>query len=396
MSLQTCDKLQQVKPSPTFAIASRAAQMRAEGKQVIALSVGEPDFGTPEHIQQAAIDAIHAGQTRYTPVEGLPLLRESIIAKLSRENNLEYAPNQIVASCGAKQSLYNAFQAIMNPGDEAIIPAPYWVSYPPMALLAGGVPVIINTDIKQQFKIQPEQLEAAITNRTRIFVLNSPSNPSGMAYSESELKALAEVLVKYPDIVILSDDIYEHIMWEGKTFLNIVNVCPELKERTIVINGMSKAFCMTGWRLGYAAGPEKLMAACKKIQSQSTSNPCSIAQHAAMAGLKGGMDFIKPMIRAFKSRHDLVVSGLNQIEGVSCLEADGTFYAFPDVSQAIQRLGLDDDVALAELLLVEGLVATVPGSAFGMPGYIRMSYALDEATLTKALDSIATLMNVTA
>lgn len=388
MSIQISERLSQVKPSPTLAITARAGEMRAQGKQVISLSVGEPDFDTPDHIKQAAIEAINSGFSKYTPVDGIPELKQAIIDKFARENGLVYNPKQIIVSTGAKQNLYNICQAVLNKGDEAIIPAPYWVSYPAMVLLGEAVPVVINTDIQNQFKIQPEELRAAITPKTRMFFINSPSNPSGMAYTKEELAALGKVLAEHPQILVVSDDIYEHVMWENTPFVNIVNACPALKDQTVVVNGLSKAFSMTGWRLGYAAGPENVTAACKKIQSQSTSNPCSITQKAGVAGLNGGLDSVQDMVAQFKKRHDMVVAGLNAIDGFECLSAQGTFYAFPNVSGAIKHMGLKDDVQFAEKLLVDGGVASVPGTAFGMPGYIRFSYALDEQTLKTALESI--------
>lgn len=384
----TSQRLSQVKPSPTLAISARAGEMRAQGINVIPLSVGEPDFDTPEHIKQAAIDAIHAGHTKYTAVDGLPALKEAVIGKFQRDNNLKYEPNQIVVSTGAKQSLFNILLALLNPGDEVIIPAPYWVSYPAMAMIAEAKPVVVDTSISDKFKMQPEQLEAAITPKSRLLFLNSPSNPSGMAYSKDELAALGEVLLKHPNIIVVSDDIYEHVMWEGKEFVSILNACPELYDRTIVVNGLSKAFAMTGWRLGYAAGPKEILQACKKIQSQSTSNPCTITQYAGIAALNGDMSGIKDMVKVFKTRHDFVVSGLNAIDGFDCLEGDGTFYAFPNVKPVIERLGMKNDIEFAEYLLNEAKVASVPGSAFGMNGYIRLSFALDEKNLKNALQSI--------
>ena len=319
------DRVQRIKPSPTLAITSKAAELRAQGKDIIGLGAGEPDFDTPDHIKQAAIEAINAGKTKYTPVDGTPGLKKAVIDKFKRENGLDYEAGQILVSSGGKQSFFNMALALLNDGDEAIIPAPYWVSYPDMVKVAGGVPVILETDLDSRFKITPQQLEQAITPKTRLFVINSPSNPSGMAYSKEELAALGEVLKKHPDIVIATDDMYEHILWTGQPFVNIVNACPELYDRTVVMNGVSKAYSMTGWRIGYAGGPQKLIAAMKKVQSQSTSNPASISQAAAEAALSGDQQCVKDMVKAFKERHDYVVDALNKLPGVTCAPGDGTF-----------------------------------------------------------------------
>lgn len=385
MTIQLSDTLKLVKPSPTLAITARAAALRAEGQNIISMSVGEPDFDTPEHIKQAAIKAIQDGFTKYTPVDGTPRLKKAVQAKFANENRLNYDLKEIIVSAGAKQIFYNLFQALLNPGDEVIIPAPYWVSYPDMAYLAKAKPVIIETDIDAHFKITPEQLEKAITPKSRLFIINSPSNPSGMAYSADELAALGEVLKKHPHIVIASDDIYEHILWEGNTFHTLLNVTPELKDRTVVINGASKAYSMTGWRIGYAAGPASLMAALEMIQSQSTSNACSISQIAAAAGLEAGTACITEMVAAFKRRHDILISGLNEIPGFRAIPVDGTFYAYPDVRGAIQTRNFINDVEFAEFLLVEAKVAVVPGSAFGTPGYIRLSYAISDENILEAI-----------
>ncbi|HEB78325.1 MAG TPA: pyridoxal phosphate-dependent aminotransferase, partial [Methylothermaceae bacterium] len=383
-------RVQRIKPSPTLAVTARAAAMRAAGHDVIGLGAGEPDFDTPEHIKQAAIEAIRAGRTKYTPVDGIPSLKQAVIEKFRRDNGLEYQPDQILVSCGGKQSFYNLAQALLDEGDEVIIPAPYWVSYPDMVLLADATPVIVAAGQQQQFKITPEQLEAAITPKTKLFVLNSPSNPTGQAYSREELVGLAEVLLKHPQVVIASDDMYEHIVWEEGGFCNILNVCPELYDRTLVLNGVSKAYSMTGWRIGYAGGPKEVIVAMKKIQSQSTSNPTSISQIAAQAALEGDQSCIAEMLRAFKQRHDFVVEQLNQIPGIDCLPTDGTFYVFPNVEGMIARLdGIADDVALAEYLIEKAGVALVPGSAFGAPGHVRISIATSMENLEKALERIA-------
>ena len=389
MDIQLSNRANSIKPSPTLAVTNRAAELRAAGKDIIGLGAGEPDFDTPEHIKTAAIEAINNGFTKYTAVDGTPSLKQAIIAKFSRDNGLDYEPKQILVSCGGKQSFFNLSLALLNPGDEVIIPAPYWVSYPDMVKVAEGVPVIIEADSEQHFKISPEQLEAAITPKTRLFVINSPSNPSGMAYTKSELEGLAAVLLKHPHVLVATDDMYEHIIWSEGGFHNILTVCPALYDRCIVLNGVSKAYSMTGWRIGYAAGPEKLIATMKKIQSQSTSNPTSISQVAAEAALNGSLDEVHTMVKAFKERHDYVVSSLNEINGVSCLQGDGTFYAFADFQKAIEANGqTSNDVEFAEFLLNEAGVALVPGSAFGLPGYGRISFATDMETLKDAMGRI--------
>jgi aspartate aminotransferase len=388
-TLTLADRVHRVKPSPTLAVTARVAELRAAGKDIIGLGAGEPDFGTPEHIRAAAIQAINDGFTRYTAVDGTPGLKKAIIAKFKRDNGLDYAPEQILVSCGGKQSFYNLCQAYLNSGDEVIIPAPYWVSYPDMVLLADGTPVILPSGVETRFKITPAQLEAAITPRTRIVVINSPSNPTGVAYSKAELGALGEVLRRHPHVLIATDDMYEHILWADEPFSNILNACPDLYERTIVLNGVSKAYAMTGWRIGYAGGPAVLIKAMKKIQSQSTSNPTSISQVAAQAALDGDQSCIQPMLKAFRERHDFVIAELNTLPGVNCLPADGTFYCFPHVQAVIDRLdNVNDDVELSEHLLEAAGVALVPGSAFGAPGYIRFSFAIGMDVLTEALSRL--------
>ncbi len=387
------DRVRSIKPSPTLAVTARAAALRAAGKDIVGLGAGEPDFDTPEPIKQAAIKAIQDGFTKYTAVDGTPGLKKAIVNKFKRENGFDYQPNQVLVSCGGKQSFYNLAQALLNPGDEVIIPAPYWVSYPDMVLLAGGQPVIVEAPQSQQFKITPAQLQAALTDKTRLFVINSPSNPSGMAYSEAELRALGDVLAQYPDVLIATDDMYEHILWNAGNFVNILNACPEFYERTIVLNGVSKAYSMTGWRIGYAAGPAWLIEAMTNIQSQSTSNPTSISQVAAEAALNGDQSFIGQMLKAFKERHDYVVRELNSIPGVECLETDGTFYVLPDMKSVIARLpGVDNDLGLSEYLIEQG-VAVVPGSAFGADGHIRLSIATSMANLEKAIGRIKTALS---
>jgi aspartate aminotransferase len=382
-------RVQRIKPSPTLAVTARVAELRAAGKDIIGLGAGEPDFNTPEHVRAAAIEAINAGFTRYTTVDGTAELKRAIIAKFRRDNGLEYRPEQILVSCGGKQSFFNLAQALLNHGDEVIIPAPYWVSYPDMVRLADGEPVIIRAGVETGFKIIPEQLEAAITPKTRLFVINSPSNPTGVAYSRSELKALGAILKHHPQLLIATDDMYEHILWSEEPFCNILNTCPELYERTIVLNGVSKVYAMTGWRIGYAGGPAELIKAMKKVQSQSTSNPTSISQVAAQAALDGDQSCVQPMLKAFKQRHDFVVEALNRIPGVVCLPADGTFYCFPYFQAIIDNLdGIADDVELAEYLLDKAGVALVPGTAFGAPGYLRLSFATSMQTLEVALDRL--------
>jgi len=392
LDLQLSDRVQLIKPSPTLAVTNRAAELKAEGKDIIGLGAGEPDFDTPEHIKQAAVEAIANGFTKYTAVDGTPGLKKAIISKLQRDNGLSYEANQILVSCGGKQSFFNLALALLNQGDEVVIPAPYWVSYPDMVLIAEGKPVVIETDETTRFKITAEQLDAAITDKTRLVVLNSPSNPSGVAYTADELKALGDVLRKYPDVLIATDDMYEYIWWADFSFENIVTVNPDLYERTIVLNGVSKAYSMTGWRIGYAAGPAKLIGAMKKIQSQSTSNPTSISQVAAEAALNGGRGCVEPMVKAFKERHDYLVAALNDIPGITCVEGDGAFYAYPCVKGAMDALGIDDDVAFAEKLLTEVGVALVPGSAFGTPGYMRLSFATSMEKLQDAVKRIRSLL----
>jgi aspartate aminotransferase len=389
VDIKLSSRVQRVKPSPTLAVTALAAKLRSEGKDVIGLGAGEPDFDTPENIKQAAIEAIKAGKTKYTAVDGTPELKQAIIDKFQRDNQFDYQPDQILVSSGGKQSFFNLCQALLDPYDEVIIPAPYWVSYPDMVLLADGKPVIVSAPQEQGFKILPEQLEAAITERTRLFVINSPSNPTGVAYSAEELAALGAVLMKHPQVLVATDDMYEHIMFGGRPFVNILNACPALYDRTIVLNGVSKAYSMTGWRIGYAGGPTTLIKAMKKVQSQSTSNPASISQAAAVEALNGDQACIAEMLLAFEQRHQFVVDSLNNIEGIHCLPSDGTFYSFPDVTQVVARLGLANDTELSEYLLNEAGVALVPGSAFGLQGHIRLSFATSMDNLEKALERIS-------
>ena len=389
MDLQLSDRVQNIKPSPTLAVTNRAAELRAAGKDIIGLGAGEPDFDTPKHIKDAAIDALNKGFTKYTAVDGTPSLKKAIIAKFNRDNGLSYQADQILVSCGGKQSFFNMALALLNAGDEVVIPAPYWVSYPDMVRIAEGVPVIVETEQSNRFKMTAAQLEAAITPKTKLVVLNSPSNPSGVAYTEAELKELAAVLLKYPNILVATDDMYEHILWAEGGFHNILTVCPELYDRTVVMNGVSKAYSMTGWRIGYIAGPVTLVKAMKKIQSQSTSNPTSISQYAAEAALNGSQECVQEMLSAFKVRHDYVVKALNELPGVECIESDGTFYAFPSFKGAMKATGCETDVEFAEKMLNEAEVALVPGSAFGTPGHMRLSYATSMENLETAISRLA-------
>lgn len=392
MDLQLSQRVLSIKPSPTLAVTARAAALKAAGKDIVGLGAGEPDFDTPQFIKDAAIDALNKGFTKYTPVDGTPGLKKAIVEKFKRENQLDYSAKQILVSCGGKQSFYNLAQAFLNPGDEVIIPAPYWVSYPDMVLLAGATPVIVEAGIEQGFKLTAAQLEAAITAKTKLFVLNSPSNPTGVHYTDAELKALGDVLLKHPHVLVATDDMYEHILWEGTPFKNILNLTPELYDRTMVLNGVSKAYAMTGWRIGYAAGPEPLIQAMTNIQSQSTSNPTSISQYAAQAGLEGDQTFIKDMVTVFKQRHDFVLAELLKINGVACLPSQGTFYIFPSFQQVITRLGMKNDLELGEFLIEQANVALVPGSAFGAEGYMRISFATSMENLQKAMERLQTIL----
>jgi len=381
-------RVQRVKPSPTLAVTARAARLKAEGKDVIGLGAGEPDFDTPPHIAQAGIDAIRNGFTRYTNVDGINELKDAISDKFLRDNGLKYERSQILVSSGAKQSVYNLCAAVLDAGDEAIIPAPYWVSYPDMVMLADGLPVMPFAGLAQGYKITPRQLAAAITPKTRLVLLNSPCNPTGAAYTRAELRALGEVLLEHPRIIIGTDDMYEKIYWGQEPFCSLLTAVPELYHRTVTINGVSKAYAMTGWRIGYCGGPRELITAMSTIQGQSTSNASSISQKAATVALSGDQSCVTRMNEAFKARHDFLVHGLNSLQGVSCLPGSGTFYAFADVSRAIAGLGCRDDNEFAELLLTEGGVAVVPGSGFGAPGHVRLSFACGMETLQKALERI--------
>ena len=393
MDIKLASRVRRIKPSPTLAVTAKANQLRLEGVDVINLAAGEPDFDTPDHIKQAAIDAMQAGQTKYTPVAGTNSLKSAIIEKFQRDNDLSYSMNEILVSCGGKQSYYNLCQAVIEHDDEVVIPAPYWVSYPDMVLLAHGLPVIVEADQSQSFKINAKQLANAITNKTKMVTLNSPSNPTGACYSEDELRELAEVLLKHPNVLIATDDMYEHILFNNQTFSNILNVCPELKPRTLVLNGVSKAYSMTGWRIGYAAGPSDIIDAMKNIQSQSTSNPCSISQAAAEKALSADQSCVQEMCSAFEERHNFVVDGLNKINGISCAKSQGTFYCYPNIEEAIEQTkGVSNDVEFATYLLEKCGIAVVPGTAFGLSGYMRISFATSKETLDGALQRLKELL----
>jgi len=383
------DRVQKVKPSATLAVTAKANELKAQGIQIVPMGSGEPDFDTPENVQQAGIDAIKNGQTRYTAVDGTPELKSAITQKFKRENNLDYTIAEVMVSSGGKQVFYNLCQAVLNEGDEVIIPAPYWVSYPDMAILADATPVIVKTGLEQDFKITPKQLEQSITSNTKLLVMNSPSNPTGAVYTKEELQALAKVLKKHPHVLIITDDIYEHIRWGGDDFINIVMADNSLKDRTIILNGVSKGYAMTGWRIGYSAGPESIIKAMKKIQGQSTSNPCSIAQAAALEALTGDQGIIATMVNAFEQRHNFIVDKLNAIDGVECPKSQGAFYSFPRVEGLIKRLELKDDVELSTYCLEKLNIALVPGSAFGAPGYVRFSFATSMDNIKLAVEKLA-------
>jgi aspartate aminotransferase len=382
-----------VKPSPTGAVLALAAELRAQGRDIISLGAGEPDFDTPQFIKDAATKAIADGETKYTPIDGTPALKAAIQRKFDRENSLQYDASQILVTSGAKQALFNLCLGLLSAGDEAIIPAPYWVSYPDMVKMADAEPIIIQTGIEDDFKITPQQLADAITVNTRLLILNSPCNPTGASYSQAELQALGAVLADHPNIVIASDDIYEHIQWADEPFVSFATACPGLYDRTVTTNGVSKAYAMTGWRIGYAAGPEILIRAMKTIQSQSTSNACSVSQAAALAALDGDQAPVAEMTAEYHQRHDYVVAALNGMEGFECREGEGTFYAFPRVTGVFEKLGLASDVELVERLISEADVACVPGSAFGAPGYIRLSFACSLDTLEDAVNRMKRALN---
>ena len=382
------NSLKRIKPSPTIAVTSKAREMRAAGRDVIGLGAGEPDFDTPDNIKEAAIKAIKIGDTKYTAVDGTPALKKAIQAKFQRENNLSYDLDQISVGTGGKQVLYNAFMSTINKGDEVIIPAPYWVSYPDIILLAGGNPKIVKCDEKDSFKITPIKLKKAISKKTKWIIINSPSNPTGSAYTKEEIIELSKILIKYKNIYILSDDIYEHITYDNFNFFTIAQI-ESLKERTLTMNGVSKSYSMTGWRIGYAAGPKEIIKAMAKIQSQSTSNPTSISQAAAVEALNGTQDFIKERANSFKERRDFVVDSLNKIKGINCLKPEGAFYVFPSCKKLLgNKTKLKTDKDFVEKLLEKSEVAVVQGSAFGLNGYFRISYATSKENLKNAMQRI--------
>lgn len=383
------DRCRKINPSMTLEIAAEAARLRSEGKDIISMNTGEPDFDTPLHIKAAAMDAIQEGKTKYTPVAGTLELRKAIVKKLDKHNNLQYDINEVMASTGGKQAIYNALMATIDKGNEVIIAAPYWTSYPEMVKMAEGQPVIIPTTIDQDFKIKAYQLKEAITPYTKMVILCSPSNPTGIYYNEEDLQSIANVLVEYPNILILSDDVYEQILWSEEKFNNIVNIVPTLKDRTIVINSLSKSYAMTGWRLGYAAGPEEIIKAMCKIQSQSTSNPCSITQEAAIEALgKLSIEPVADMLTKYQLRHQLTCERLRKIPGLGFVEAQGAFYLFIDAKNLIDRLNLENDIELCKFLLSEAGVSVVPGIAFGMTDHIRISFATNKYNINTAFDRI--------
>jgi len=385
-------RAQRVKPSPTLAVTALANRLKAEGKDIIGLGAGEPDFDTPVHIADAGVEAIRKGFTRYTNVDGINELKDAIIAKFKRDNGISYERAQILVSSGAKQTIFNLCMAVLDSGDEVVIPAPYWVSYPDMVLLADGVPVMPSAGPEQGYKITPRQLAAAITPRTRLVLFNSPSNPTGAAYTRAELRGLADVLVEHPRVLIGTDDMYEKIYWAPEPFASLLTVAPELYDRTVTINGCSKTYAMTGWRIGYCGGPKEIVTAMGTIQGQSTSNASSISQKAAVVALNSSQQCVTEMNRAYKERHDFVVAALNTLPGVSCLPGAGTFYAFADVRGAMANLGLRDDNAFSEYLISKAGVAVVPGSGFGAPGHMRLSFACSRQTLEKAMERIRAVL----
>ena len=382
-------RLDRIKPSPTIAMSAKARELKAAGKDVIELAAGEPDFATPQHIVEAAEEAMARGETKYTDPDGTPALKQAVCDKFKRDNNLDYTTSQVTVGTGGKQVLYNALMATLNPGDEVIIPAPYWVSYPDMVLLAEGSPIIVKCAVEKNFILQPDDLEKVITPKTKWIILNSPSNPTGSGYTWDNMKGITDVLLRHPHVWVMTDDMYEHLVYDGFKFCTPAEVEPRLYPRTLTVNGMSKAFCMTGWRIGYAAGPQDLISAIRKIQSQSTSNPSSVSQAAAVEALNGTQDFIQERSDAFKSRRDFVVSSLNKIKGINCLKPNGAFYVFPSCKKLLgKKTKLKTDTEFVEKLLEKANVAVVQGSAFGLDGYFRISYATSMDNLRKALERI--------
>ena len=389
MPFKVSNRVTQIKPSATIMVTMKAMELKAQGRDIISLGFGEPDFDTPEHIKKAAIDAIGQGKTKYPPVDGTKELKSAIVRKFQTENQLEYDARQIIVSNGAKQSLFNLLTSLLNPGDEVILPAPYWVSYPDMIKLAEGQPVILNATAENDFKISAKQLETSITDKTRLLIINSPSNPTGKVYSEEEYRELAKVLVEFPKVMIVCDDIYEHIYWGEKPFRSFLNACPELSYRTVIINGVSKAYAMTGWRIGYAAGPQDMITAMRKVQSQSTSGACSISQAAAVAALEGSQDCVAQMRVEYKRRYEYLLDALNGLDGIECEDCDGAFYLFPSFQSIIERMpDIRDDVELAAWMLEHAGVAMVPGTAFGSPGHLRLSFATSMENLQSCIQRI--------
>ena len=389
MPFKVSNRVTQIKPSATIMVTMKAMELKAQGRDIISLGFGEPDFDTPEHIKKAAIDAIGQGKTKYPPVDGTKELKSAIVRKFQTENQLEYDARQIIVSNGAKQSLFNLLTSLLNPGDEVILPAPYWVSYPDMIKLAEGQPVILNATAENDFKISAKQLETSITDKTRLLIINSPSNPTGKVYSEEEYRELAKVLVEFPKVMIVCDDIYEHIYWGEKPFRSFLNACPELSYRTVIINGVSKAYAMTGWRIGYAAGPQDMITAMRKVQSQSTSGACSISQAAAVAALEGSQDCVAQMRVEYKRRYEYLLDALNGLDGIECEDCDGAFYLFPSFQSIIDRMpDIRDDVELAAWMLEHAGVAMVPGTAFGSPGHLRLSFATSMENLQSCIQRI--------
>lgn len=389
LSVQLSERAVAVQPSPTASLNARCADLRACGNEIIGMGSGELDFDTPIHIRNAAKQAIDAGHTRYTPTDGILELKKAVVRKFRRDNELDYDVDQVLVTCGCKQALYNLAQSTLNVGDEVIISAPFWVSYPEIVKLAGGKPVIVKTAIEQGFKMTPKQLQQAITPNTRLIILNSPGNPTGCQYSRAELAELGQVIIRHPRVMVVSDDIYEHMIWSGIGFSNIVNACPDLYSRCIVVNGVSKAYAMTGWRIGFAAGPRLIIDKMKAIQSQSTSNASSVSQYAALAALDGDQTFIREVVAALRRRHDFVYHELSAMRGIRCCAAQGTFYIFPDVQAAMARKGFATDHAFCEYLIESAGIAVVPGSVFGAPGHVRLSYATEMISLEKAMACMA-------
>jgi len=393
LSTRLAARVKRIRPSPTVSITARAGELRAAGRDIIALSAGEPDFATPSPIGEAACEAIRNGDTKYTAVDGSRSLKEAVIRKFQRDNGLTFESSQILISSGGKQSCYNACQALVEAGDEVLIPAPYWVSFPDIVRLADAEPVMVLTSAATGFRMTPEQLAATITDRTRALIVNSPCNPTGSAYTRADWEALGEVLAEHPRVFVITDDMYEHIYWGPEPFCSLLTACPQLSDRTLTVNGVSKCYAMTGWRVGYAAGPKAVIEAMTAIQSQSTTNACTISQAAAEAALNGDQSTVRKMCAAFRQRHDYVVEGLNQLPGFDCRPCEGTFYAFPNIAQAMRAVGARDDLAFCERLLEEQNVALVPGSAFGAPGHLRLSFAASQETLEAALERIGNFIS---